>query len=574
MTKVERKLIPEGSSMVVEDKALLTRASVQAEAGEPGGKANKPPSKEFQATLARLKNDFGAPPAPAFKGSPAQELGLSPEAPTSPLSREAFKDKRMAEMKLAAANTSARTFILSNDLPVYLEFVPEVPKSKSRKLSKGEKKGKNSSTGSIGGGGSSSTSTEKKKGRWRVHWNTDSFVSRCHPGNRAGLYNSKGSTATRRRSGSNSNRGSRQRSGSGDEDFMGKRGRVRPGDSEAFWVGTVSPAKNLISARESGTSVDTARYGEQFSEEDQEAIRDKLLEIGCIPLFLDPELRRHHEDRFCRSMLSPVLHGVDLVSVSMPPWLAETFDPTGYGFMNTRSFEVYWQAYNSVNQLFADVLMKQCRVSVRDAIWIHDYHLFLLPAMIVQAFKKGCGGKPGMVTFVHSPWPSSELFRPFPHAREITRAVLHSDLVGFHDFGYAQHFIACSKRMLGLTTSANHGGNISLNFKGRVVMVTTNHAGVDVQYLTELTRQHEVKKQVAELKQRHAGKTLIGAVDDLERNSGDPLFCYSPSVIRCSGTWPPFPSSPWHLASLPLTSFSFPSRRHCSQVDRFREAAQ
>jgi hypothetical protein len=77
------------------------------------------------------------------------------------------------------------------------------------------------------------------------------------------------------------------------------------------------------------SAVDSAGYGEQFNEEDQDAIRDKLLEIGCIPLFLDPDLRRHHEDRFCASMLSPVLHGVDLVSVSMPPWLAETFDPTG-----------------------------------------------------------------------------------------------------------------------------------------------------------------------------------------------------------------------------------------------------
>jgi trehalose 6-phosphate synthase/phosphatase len=189
--------------------------------------------------------------------------------------------------------------------------------------------------------------------------------------------------------------------------------------------------------------------------------------------------------------------------------------------MNTRSFEVYWQAYNSVNQMFANLLLKQCRVSVRDAIWVHDYHLFLLPAMIVQSFKKlHGGGKPGMVTFCHSPWPSSELLRPFPHAREIMRGVVHSDLVGFHDFGSAQHFITCAKRMLGLTTSANRGGNISLNFKGRVVMVTTNHAGVDVQYLTELTRQPEVKRQVAELKQRHAGKTLIGAIDDLERNSG------------------------------------------------------
>ena len=116
-------------------------------------------------------------------------------SPESPISKEAWQNRRTAARKLSGANTSARTFIVSNDLPVYVEWVPTTksPHAKTRQLDK------KNGDGSGGKGQRSQRNQQgqqgnKRQGRWRVHWDTDSLVSRCHPGNRSGLYNSKGGT--------------------------------------------------------------------------------------------------------------------------------------------------------------------------------------------------------------------------------------------------------------------------------------------------------------------------------------------------------------------------------------------
>ena len=58
-------------------------------------------------------------------------------------------------------------------------------------------------------------------------------------------------------------------------------------------------------------------------------------------------------------------------------------------------------------------------------MWIHDYHLLVLPSLLRKRFNRiRCG------VFLHSPFPSSEIFRTFPKREELLRSLLNADLIG------------------------------------------------------------------------------------------------------------------------------------------------
>lgn len=70
--------------------------------------------------------------------------------------------------------------------------------------------------------------------------------------------------------------------------------------------------------------------------------------------------------------------------------------------------------------------------------------------------------------FLHSAFPSSEIFRAFPKREELLRSLLNADVIGFHTFDYARHFISCCSRMLGLEHYTKRG-SILMNYYGRAV---------------------------------------------------------------------------------------------------------
>lgn len=69
--------------------------------------------------------------------------------------------------------------------------------------------------------------------------------------------------------------------------------------------------------------------------------------------------------------------------------------------------ESYFENYQAANELFADKL--KTIIQPDDFIWIHDYHLFLLPALIRNDFPNANIG-----FFLHIPFPSFEIFRIMP----------------------------------------------------------------------------------------------------------------------------------------------------------------
>lgn len=79
---------------------------------------------------------------------------------------------------------------------------------------------------------------------------------------------------------------------------------------------------------------------------------------------------------------------------------------------------------NAALQAFADKLVEVVSMD-DDYVWLHDYHLLVLPSLLRKRFNRIRLG-----LFLHSPFPSSEIFRTFPRREEILRSLLNADLLG------------------------------------------------------------------------------------------------------------------------------------------------
>jgi trehalose 6-phosphate synthase/phosphatase len=143
----------------------------------------------------------------------------------------------------------------------------------------------------------------------------------------------------------------------------------------------------------------------------------------------------------------------------------------------------YWSAYNAVNRKFAEVVV-QC-FNEGDLVWVHGFHLLILPSYLTRRIPMA---KVGL--FLHTPFPSSEIFRTLWCREDILRGMLNADQVGFHLFEYARHFLTCCRRLLGLNygmiPDGSGGHNLAIDTNGRHVAVTSIHAGVEPQVLNQI----------------------------------------------------------------------------------------
>merc|ERR1719162_803040 len=122
-----------------------------------------------------------------------------------------------------------------------------------------------------------------------------------------------------------------------------------------------------------------------------------------------------------------------------------------------------------------------------DILWIHDYHLSLLPMMMNQMemakFNRTVTRK---VYFLHIPFPTSQIFRELECGEAILEGMLHADVVGFHAFDHARHFLNAAKRILGLTYESLAGGLIGVQHRGTRVLVTVSNVSVEGDIINSL----------------------------------------------------------------------------------------
>src|SRR6476661_3059079 len=221
--------------------------------------------------------------------------------------------------------------------------------------------------------------------------------------------------------------------------------------------------------------------------EQQEKIRQELHDLNLSPVFLTEDEISYYYEGFSNETLWPIFHYM-----------------ASYAHFDQQ----YWDAYQFVNEKFMHAVLEVADPD--DTIWIHDYQLLLLPGMLRNALPKATIG-----FFQHIPFPSSEIFRLIPWRRELLEGMLGADLVGFHTFDDARHFISSSTRLLPIHNSAN-----ILNSGNRSIIVEAFPMGIDFEKYESLSKNVKVQEDKESLKAHFLDKRIILSIDRLDYSKG------------------------------------------------------
>ncbi|CAG8471397.1 13987_t:CDS:10 [Racocetra persica] len=228
-----------------------------------------------------------------------------------------------------------------------------------------------------------------------------------------------------------------------------------------------------------------------FTEDLKKSLQDFLLTKKIVPVFLEDEQHHGHYEGFCKTVLWPLFHYI-------------LWDTATDGRQENQN----WVQYRAVNQAFADKIKEFYRPN--DLVWIHDYHLLLIPRMLRDLLPDAAIG-----LFIHAPFPSSEIFRCLPQRKEMLDGMLGANQVGFQTYSYARHFISNCTRILGYESTPS-----GVDAKGSLVSVGPFPIGIDAERVEKQRKNPEVAPKIAALKELHSGKKIIVGRDKLDLVKG------------------------------------------------------
>ena len=184
------------------------------------------------------------------------------------------------------------------------------------------------------------------------------------------------------------------------------------------------------------------------------------------PVFVPKDLYDSYYNGVCNDVLWPLLHyETELVA------------------FNTAA----WANYREVNARIAMEISKIAKED--DLIWIHDFHLFLVPKLL-----KARRPELRVGFFLHVPFPSSEVFRQIPAREEILSSLLDSDLIGFHDYSYLEHFTSSAIRLLGYESEF-----LSLRKGAKRTRLGVFPVSIDTAHFEEKAKKPEIKALADEM---------------------------------------------------------------------------
>ncbi|HEV7704874.1 MAG TPA: trehalose-6-phosphate synthase [Gemmatimonadaceae bacterium] len=167
-----------------------------------------------------------------------------------------------------------------------------------------------------------------------------------------------------------------------------------------------------------------------------------------------------------------------------------------------------WDTYEAVNARYADMIVACARPG--DTIWIHDFQLMRVPALLRERLP---GVRIGF--FLHIPFPNPEIFFALPRRQWLVEGMLGADLIGFHTRRYRGHFTAALRRLLGIEMYRE-----SIAYDGRTVNLGIFPMGVDGESFAARSRDRKVVAEMARLRSDE-GMLLVG-IDRLDYSKGLP----------------------------------------------------
>ena len=176
----------------------------------------------------------------------------------------------------------------------------------------------------------------------------------------------------------------------------------------------------------------------------------------------------------------------------------------------SRDAAKYWPDYVKMNQLFAEHTRQAA--GEQSLIWIQDYHLMLLPQMLRETLPGAALGH-----FLHIPFPTVDIMRDQPHAREVLEGVLGADLLGFHIPAYMDNFLESAERIVAAGVVSRTETEATLEHNGRQVRLGAFPIGIQPAQLENAADTEAARQRLTDV-----AETIILSMDRLDYTKAIP----------------------------------------------------
>ncbi len=226
---------------------------------------------------------------------------------------------------------------------------------------------------------------------------------------------------------------------------------------------------------------------EDLTTKDRSKVVRKLKKEDCHPIFISQEQFKNYYEGFSNETIWPLFH---------------------YFPIHALYKRRFWQSYKEVNELFCEEIVKVAKPG--DYVWIHDYHLMLLPQLVREKLPDVEIGY-----FLHIPFPSFEIFRLLPWRTELLNGLLGADLIGFHTYDYVRHFLSSVCRIVGLEHNLGQ-----LNMDNRLIKVDAFPMGIDYEKYANSSKRQAVRQEIQRIRKRVGDRKIIISIDRLDYTKG------------------------------------------------------
>jgi trehalose 6-phosphate synthase/phosphatase len=295
--------------------------------------------------------------------------------------------------------------------------------------------------------------------------------------------------------------------------------------------GGLQSAMAPILARRGGVWIGWPGYGPRAADEGwDEQIAQWKEERGYVAVDLPSDLARKFYEGYANQTLWPLFHS-----------FSTRFDYDAE----------LWAAYVTANRRFRDAVLEQLQPG--DTVWVHDYHLMLLPRMLREVAPETRIG-----FFLHIPFPASELLRILPRRDEVLRGLLGADLVAFQTHADLQHFRASLLRLIGLPSQMDR-----VVAQGHATRLEALPISIAPAEFTDLLDHDEpTRRALSNLRERFHEQRILLAVDRLDYTKGIPQRLRAFRKLLAS--------APHLRGKVTLVQVAVPSRERIPEYERLR----